>query len=75
MPQLHLYVPEEIAAKVEARARARSQSVSRFLAELVQRELSDGWPEHFFDTIIGGWKGDSLQRSPQGEPEERTDWP
>ena len=73
MPQLHLYVPEAVAAKVRQRAEACGMSVSQYLAELVRREIGTGWPEDFFETIIGGWKGDPLQRPPQGDLEDRDE--
>ncbi len=71
MPQLHLYVPEEIAATLRERARARGISLSKLLAEIVRREASVGWPAHFFDDVAGGWEGSPLERPDQGEFEER----
>ena len=35
MPQLHLYVPEEVAETAKARARAAGKSLSSYLADLV----------------------------------------
>jgi hypothetical protein len=71
MPQLHLYVPDRVAAELRTRARARGLSVSRYLAALVQRELGQGWPEGFFEEVVGGWKGPRLRRPPQGKYERR----
>jgi hypothetical protein len=31
-------------------------SVSRYLAELIRREVGAGWAEGFFEEVIGGWK-------------------
>jgi hypothetical protein len=31
-------------------------SVSRYLAELIRREVGAGWVEGFFEEVIGGWK-------------------
>jgi len=42
MPQLHLYLPEEIASLVRVRARARKMTVSGYLADLVRREVAAG---------------------------------
>ena len=70
MPQLHLYVGEEVAAAVKARARARGLSVSRYLAALVKEDTAKGWPRSFFEEVIGGWKG-SLRRPRQGRQERR----
>jgi hypothetical protein len=65
MPQLHLTVSDEIAAEVTVRARARGLRVSELLAEIVCREMGGGWPDRFFEEVIGGWKGDALERPPQ----------
>ncbi len=71
MPQLHLYVPEEVAAEVARRARARGVSVSRYLAGLIQRQVGTAWPGGYFDEVVGGWSGEPLSRPPQGELEPR----
>lgn len=58
MPQLHLYVPEDIAAKVRKKAKARNLTVSRYLAEVVKREVGEGWPEGYFERVSGKWEGE-----------------
>jgi hypothetical protein len=74
MPQLHTYVPRLLAARVAARAKARGVPVSRYLAELIRRDVDIGWPEGFFDRVAGGWKGEPLRRPAQGRLEERETW-
>jgi hypothetical protein len=71
MPQLHFYVPESVAARVRQRAKAAGLSASRYLAKLVQREVSAGWPEGFFEEVVGGWQGEAFERPPQGQFETR----
>ena len=71
MPQLHLYVPEETAGAIRQRAHERGTSVSKYLAEIVRRELTDAWPEGYFDDVVGGWRGGELTRPPQQEFEAR----
>lgn len=71
MPQLHLYVPKKVAALVRHRAHSRGQTVSRYLAEIVRRETAAGWPEGFFDHVVGGWRGARLRRPPAKRPERR----
>lgn len=71
MTQLHLYVPDDVAAKVQERAERQGLSVSRYLARLVKKEIGEGWPEGYFEDVIGGWKGEPLTRPPQGTPERR----
>lgn len=71
MPQMHFYVPESLAAKVRQRAKVAGLSASRYLAELVKREVSTGWPEGFFEDVVGGWQGEPLERPSQGTYEAR----
>ncbi len=71
MPQLHLYVPEDLADEIARRARARGLSVSRFLHELVHQQVATAWPEDYFDTVVGGWRGKRLARPRQAQLEPR----
>jgi hypothetical protein len=71
MPQLHFYISEEAASVIRKRAEAQGISLSRFVANLVQREVSFDWPEGFFEKVAGGWKGEPLERPVQGEYEQR----
>jgi hypothetical protein len=73
MPQLHCYVPEDLASELRRRAAARGQTVSGFLGELVRREVGAGWPPGFFDRVVGGWKGEPLVRPPQPPLERRLE--
>ena len=70
--QMHCYVPDSIAEAIRRRARARGIPVSRYLAELVRREVSGGWPEGYFEAVVGKWQGESLVRTEQGELEMRA---
>jgi len=71
MPQLHLYVPDEIAETAKARAKAAGKSLSSYLADLVVNEVAGEWPEGFFEDVAGGWKGESLERPKHGRTERR----
>ncbi len=73
MPQLHFYVPDNVAIEVRRRADAHGLTMSRYVAQLVRREVSDAWPEGYFDSIVGGWKGDPLKRPPQLQAERRDE--
>jgi hypothetical protein len=41
------------------------------LADLVTSEVAGDWPDDFFEEVVGGWKGDPLQRPKQGHLERR----
>jgi len=71
MPQLHLYLPKEIADEVKRRAERTGSSVSGYLAEIVRSRVADEWPAGFFDEVVGGWTGGMLDRPPQPPPETR----
>jgi len=71
MPQLHFYVPRDLAERIQHEAQTAKKSVSSYLADLVKREMAPDWPEGFFDEVVGGWRGEALQRPPQGEYERR----
>ncbi|MFN2160476.1 MAG: hypothetical protein ACK2UR_19435 [Candidatus Promineifilaceae bacterium] len=71
MPQMHFYVPKEIAEQIFREAQASQKSVSSYLADLVKREMAPDWPAYFFEEVVGGWQGEPLQRPPQGEYEQR----
>jgi post-segregation antitoxin (ccd killing protein) len=55
VPQLHMYVSDDVAAELRARARDRGTSVSKLLAEIVTRETRRGWPEGWLDRVAGSW--------------------
>lgn len=71
MPQLHLYVSEDVAKRLKREADARGMSLSKYLAEIVEREASTAWPDGFFEDVVGGWVGEPLERAQQAPLEER----
>ena len=72
MPQLHFYVSDEIAERVRRRAESNHMSVSKYLAAIVKNEAGVGWPEGYFEAVVGGWKGEPLTRPSQGDFEKRN---
>ena len=74
MTQLHCYVPDDIAQQVQRRASQAGLSLSRYLAELVKRDLNSykSWPEGYFDNF-GLWEGTPLERPEQLPLEERLE--
>lgn len=71
MPQLHLYLPRDLADRVRRVAEAADMPVSRYLAELVKRELGSEWPAGYFEEVVGGWVGDPPERPDQVDYEVR----
>lgn len=71
MPQLHLYLPQELADEVRRRAELKGLSTSAFLAELVKAELADDWPPGYLDEVIGCISDEPLVRADQGRYEDR----
>ena len=73
MPQLHLYVSDDVAAEIQRRAKAAGLSVSKYLARLVSERTSHAWPAGWFDHVAGGWCGEPPERPAQGTFETRQD--
>ena len=73
MAQLHFYVPDRVAEEIRRRANAARTTTSKFIAELVTREIEGGWPPGFFEEVVGSWEGEPLVRPDQGEFEKRRE--
>ena len=73
MPQLHCYVPDSIAEKLQNKAEQAHTSVSKYLAELVRQNVSTELDDDFFE-LYGAWKGEPLTRGEQGEYEQRLEF-
>jgi hypothetical protein len=75
MTQLHCYVPDNIAQQVQRRANEAGLSLSRYLAELVKRDVAvqADWPEAYFDNF-GTWEGAPLERPEQLPVEDRLEF-
>ena len=70
MPQLHCYVHEDLANKLQQKARQAHLSVSKYLALLIEKEVETQWPDGYFE-LFGGWQGEPLERAGQGQYESR----
>ena len=70
MAQLHFYIPDSVADSVKIKAEYAHLSVSKYLAELVKREVANEWPEKYFDNF-GKWESDFLQQPVQNAMEQR----
>jgi hypothetical protein len=72
MPQLHCYVPESVARQVQQQAAQLGLSLSAYLAELIKRDVSAGWPEGFEAALFGaGVDGSPLVLESAGPAQER----
>ena len=72
MSQLHFYVPDQLEARIRARAEQAHMSVSKYLAELVKREVADDWPRGYAESVLGKWQGEPLVRESEGGFEQRS---
>lgn len=70
MPQLHCYVSDDLAKRLQEKAEQAHLSVSKYLAVLVEREVKNQWPEGYFE-LFGKWQGGPLKRPPAIDCEER----
>lgn len=61
MPQLHMYVPENVAERVRQKAEKEGKSTSQILADVIKREFGGGWPEDFVERYTGFWKGAPIE--------------
>jgi hypothetical protein len=71
MPQIHFYVPDDVAELIKARAAQSSLPVSRYVAELVKRDIGRGWPEDYFQRLSAAVAEAPIRYEPSGTPEER----
>ena len=44
MAQLTIYLPDKLEAKARRAAKAKRESVSRWIADQIERGLTDSWP-------------------------------
>jgi hypothetical protein len=66
--QLHFSVDAEIAERLEARARQQGTSLSRYLAQLVSREVGEAWPDGYLERAIGSCATDPLDEPADPPP-------
>jgi hypothetical protein len=73
MSQIHCSLPGDVEHELRARAKARRLPLSKYVAEVLTREVRRGWPPGWFERVYGSWK-DPIERPPQGEYEKRKPW-
>ncbi len=65
-------VIEQLKQEAENLSEPLAQEVLDFLLFLRTRRAK-AWPPAFFEHTAGAWQGEPLERSPQGEQEERLE--
>jgi hypothetical protein len=70
MPQLHCYVPDGLAKRLQEKARKSNSSVSKYLALLIEKDVANQWPDGYFE-LFGSWQGEALERPAQQDYEQR----
>jgi hypothetical protein len=70
MPQVTIYLPDDVAARLRREAKKAGRSLSAYIANLATRKPErNGWPTGF-SKLYGSWRGNfpEIEDSP---PEER----
>ena len=65
-------VIEQLKHEAELLTEPLAQEVLDFLL-FVRMRRAAGWPVGFFEETAGAWQGEPLERSPQGEQEQRLE--
>jgi hypothetical protein len=68
MPQLHLYVSDDAAVALRARAEEAGLSLSRYLARLVGAQVHTGWPPGYFEAVAGSCPDFAIPPDPPEDP-------
>jgi len=73
MPQVHTYIPEDLAKRLQEDARASGISTSQMIAHLIRREYGSDWPKGYLERFFGTKTSEPLDRPEQGEYEVREE--
>ena len=57
MPQLAIYVDDDLSKKLDRVIEMSGKSRSKWVSDLIKTKLKDEWPEGFFE-LAGSWEGD-----------------
>jgi len=67
MPQVTIYLPDEVAKQARQHAKKERRSLSSWVSELVKRETGEEWPSTLIDVLESG-SGDLVE--PDDPPPE-----
>ena len=56
--RFYFYVPKGRSRQIRGEIKAKKLSVSKYVVKAVQRETHPGWPEGYFERVVGKWQGD-----------------
>ena len=71
MPQINLYVSDDLEKQIRTEAKRRRLSLSAYLTGLIRNRVGKkGWREGFFTRVVGCWQGE-LPEIKRELPEER----
>lgn len=65
MSQLHCYLREGLAERVQRKAQMHQLSVSRYLAYLVEKDVGLQWSDDYF-ALFGAWQSEGTARRAGG---------
>jgi hypothetical protein len=57
MPQLAIYIDDNLSKKLIKAVEASGKSRSKWITDLIKTKLEDEWPEDFFE-LAGSWEGE-----------------
>jgi predicted transcriptional regulator len=57
MPQLAIYIDDNLSKKLDKAIKVSGKSRSRWVADAIEARLQDEWPEDFFE-LAGSWEGE-----------------
>jgi hypothetical protein len=63
MPQLSVYLDDDMIARVRENAKISGISISSLVANALNRYMSNNWPEGF-ETLFGSVSDETFQRQP-----------
>ena len=65
MPQLHFSVDGATAEELRLRAQQSGLTVSKFIARLVRRQLGQGWPDGYLESVVGACRDEPIEEPPE----------
>ena len=74
MPQLNVYLPDNLAKAVHLKAVSAGKTDAEYITDIVAAHIHPTWTETYKTQVLGGWRGDPPVRPESALPEEREAW-